>query len=367
MERYQVIDADGHVVEPEDLWKRHLDPRFQDRSPELVRDNRGGLRFMLEGRLWPTPNGRGAGRPEGIGAFYDPGSPKRREGGWDAKARLRDMDAEGIDVMVLYPSMLLMGIAVVEDPAFAEAVCRAYNDWLAAHCRTNSARLVGVALVPLRHPEVAAREARRAVRELGFRGVMVHPALPDARTPDLTEFDRFYAEVQDLAVPLTFHEGGGGHEGTLSSQRYSNYILTHAMSHSFEQMAACASMIVGGVLERFPRLQVAFLEGGCGWLPFWLDRLDEHVERLHHLAPALTRSPSDYFRRQCWISCDPDDRLVTTVVEHVGDDRIVWASDYPHLDAREGPLKKFYATQAGLSDASRRKILHDNPRRLYGI
>ena len=131
MERYQVIDADGHVVEPEDLWKRYLDRRFQDRSPQLVRDNSGGLRFMLEGRLWPTPKGRGAGRPEGIGAFYHPGSPKRREGGWDA--RLDDMDVEGIDVMVLYPSMLLMGIAVVEDQAFAEAVCQAYNNWLADH------------------------------------------------------------------------------------------------------------------------------------------------------------------------------------------------------------------------------------------
>ena len=367
MERYEVIDADGHVVEPEDLWKRFLDPRFQDRSPELVRDNRGGLRFMLEGRLWPIPTGRGAGRPEGIGAFYDLDSPKRREGGWDATARLHDMDAEGIDVMVLYPSMLLMGIAVVDDAAFAEAVCRAYNDWLADHCRTDPRRLVGVALVPLRHPEVAAREARRAILELGFRGVMVHPALPDARTPDLPEFDSFYAEVQDLGVPLAFHEGGGGHEGTLSSHRYTNYILTHAMSHSFEQMAACATMIVGGVLERFPRLQVAFLEGGCGWLPFWLDRLDEHVERLHHLAPTLTLSPREYFARQCWISCDPDDRLVTAVVEQVGDDRIVWASDYPHLDAREGPLKKFYATQTALSDESRRKILYDNPRRLYGI
>ncbi len=121
------------------------------------------------------------------------------------------------------------------------------------------------------------------------------------------------------------------------------------------------------MLERFPQLQVAFLEGGCGWLPFWLDRLDEHVERLHRLAPWLTQRPSDYFRRQCWISCDPDDRLVATVVEHVGYDRLVWASDYPHLDAREGPLKKFYATQTGLSEESRRRILHDNPRRLYGV
>jgi predicted TIM-barrel fold metal-dependent hydrolase len=367
MDRYAVIDADGHVVEPEDLWKHYLDKRFADRSPQLVRDNWGGLRFMLEGRLWPIPTGRGAGRPEGVGAFYDLDSPKRREGGWDAQTRLRDMDAEGIDVMVLYPSLLLMGIATVEDPEFAEAVCQAYNNWLADHCRATPARLIGVAVVPLCHPEVAAREARRAVRELGFRGVMVHPALPDSRTVDHPDFDRFYAEVQDLGVPLAFHEGGGGHEGTLGSQRYRNYILTHAISHSFEQMAACASMIVGGVLERFPRLQVAFLEGGSGWLPFWLDRLDEHVERLHHLAPSLTLLPSEYFQRQCWISCDPDDRTLATVVELCGDDRIVWASDYPHLDAREGPLKKFYATQTRLSETSQRKILHENPRRLYGI
>jgi hypothetical protein len=79
--------------------------------------------------------------------------------------------------------------------------------------------------------------------------------------------------------------------------------------------------------------------------------------------PFVVKGPSVV----CWISCDPDDRLVATVVDHLGDDRLVWASDYPHLDAREGPLKKFYARQAALSEESRRKILHDNPRRLYGI
>ena len=100
---YQIIDADGHVVEPLDLWNRYFDPRYSNRKPGIVEDPNFGMRFQLDGRLWPTRSGLGAGRPEGIGAFYDPASPHRREGGWDSAARLRDMDAEGIDVMVLYP------------------------------------------------------------------------------------------------------------------------------------------------------------------------------------------------------------------------------------------------------------------------
>lgn len=367
MADYQVIDADGHVVEPVDLWERYLDPAYRDRMPRLAKDKRGGLRFSLDGRLWPTPEGRGAGRPEGVGAFYDLDSPKRREGGWDAAARLADMDAEGIDVMVLYPSLLLQGIAVVPDPGFAEAVCRAYNDWLAEHCRHNPERLVGVGVIPLRHPEVAIREARRSVRELGMRGVMAHPAPADDRILSHPDFDPFYAAMQDLDVPLAFHEGGSGHERTLSSYRYESYILTHTISHPFEQMTALADMIVGGVFERFPRLQVAYLEASAGWLPFWLDRLDEHVERLHHLAPDLTLKPSEYFDRQCWISCDPDERTLAATIGLVGDRKIVWASDYPHLDAREGPVKKFFATQQGLTEGNFRAILQDNPRRLYGL
>lgn len=367
MRDYQVIDADGHVVEPLDLWGRYFSPAYRDRQPRVIRDERGATRFWLDGRLWPTASGLGVGRPEGIGAFFDADSPKRREGGWDPAARLRDMDAEGIDVMVLYPSLLLMGIPVVEDPGYAEAVCRAYNDWLSEHCRYNPDRLVGVAVIPLRHPEVAIREARRAVRELGLKAVMAHPAPADARNLDHPDFDPFYAEVQDLEVPLAFHEGGGGHERTLSSFRYDNYILTHVISHPFEQMTACANMIVGGVFERFPRLQVAYLESSAAWLPFWLDRLDEHVERLHHLAPNLTLTPSAYFNRQCWISCDPDERTLAATVSLIGDSRIVWASDYPHLDAREGPVSKFFATQTSLSEDNLRAIMQDNPRRLYGL
>lgn len=201
---------------------------------------------------------------------------------------------------------------------------------------------------------------------------MAHPAPADERNLDHRDCDPFYAEVQDLGVPLTFPEGGSGHRRTLSSYRYDHYILTHVISHVFEQMAACANMIVGGVFDRFPRLQVAYLESGSAWLPFWLDRMDEHLERLHHLAPSLTMKPSDYFRRNCWISCDPDERTLAATIDLIGidlsgDDKIVWASDYPHLDAREGPVKKFFATQKKLTEANFRAILQDNPRRLYGL
>lgn len=364
---YQIIDADGHVVEPLDMFERYFDEAFANRRPGFQADEKGGLRFQLDGRLWPTPYGLGAGRPEGIGAFYDAESSHRREGGWDSAARLRDMDAEGIDVMVLFPSMLLLGIATVPDADFAGAVCRAYNDWLFDQCEADPTRMVGVALIPFQHPDVAIEEARRGVERLNMRGIMAHPAPADGRNLDHQDFDPFYATVQELNVPLCFHEGGGGHERTLSSYRYDNYILTHVMSHPFEQMTACANMIVGGVYERFPRLQVAYLEAGCSWLPGWLDRLDEHVERLHHLAPSLTLTPSEYFRRNCWISCDPDERTLAATVDLIGHERIVWASDYPHLDARSGPVSTFFATQSKLSQADLKAILQDNPRQLYGL
>jgi predicted TIM-barrel fold metal-dependent hydrolase len=144
--------------------------------------------------------------------------------------------------------------------------------------------------------------------------------------------------------------------------------LTHMISHPFEQMLAALSIIAGGVLERFPRLRVAFLESGCGWLPFWLHRMDEHYERRAHEVPWLTMRPSDYFRRQCIISCDPDEVTIPAVVDYIGEDHVCWASDYPHWDAIfPGAVAELRKHLNGLSEAAHEKILGDNARRFLDL
>lgn len=133
-------------------------------------------------------------------------------------------------------------------------------------------------------------------------------------------------------------------------------------------MAACAGLILTGTLERHPRLKVAFLESGAGWLPYWLARLDAHFATWRELFPALRLAPSEYFRRQCVVSADPDEASLEAVVRHVGDDCIVWASDYPHPDACfPGAVAKTLDVLRDVPEASRGRILSGNAARFYGI
>jgi predicted TIM-barrel fold metal-dependent hydrolase len=155
---------------------------------------------------------------------------------------------------------------------------------------------------------------------------------------------------------------------TAGIDRYDNFFMTHMISHAFEQMLAALSIIAGGVLERFPRLKVAFLESGCAWLPFWLHRMDEHYEKRAHEVPWLRMKPSDYFRRQCLITCDPDEATIPAVVNYIGEEYVAWASDYPHWDAVfPGALEELRKHMSGLSEGAQQKILAENAKRFLKL
>src|SRR5262249_37297570 len=200
---------------------------------------------------------------------------------FDPKARLGVMDAEGIDAVVLFPTLSAIPIAAIQDAGFGLAMARAYNNWLAEFCQMAPHRLYGVAQVPLLHLDAAIAEATRAVTQLGMRMVFLRPNPYAGRGWTDRLYDPFWACIQDLGIPFAFHEGTFA-KGipTAGIDRFESYFFQHIVSHPFEQQLACLSLIAGGVLERFPRLQVAFMESGTGWLPYWLHRIDEHYESL---------------------------------------------------------------------------------------
>ncbi len=134
-------------------------------------------------------------------------------------------------------------------------------------------------------------------------------------------------------------------------------------------MVACLSFVGGDVCEKFPRLQFAFLESGCGWLPYWLERMDEHFEWMHKGVPWLKMKPSEYFHRQCYVGADAGDEALPWVVQAIGDERILWASDYPHPDAKfpRAVESTLALAERGLPEASLKRILYDNAVKLYGL
>jgi predicted TIM-barrel fold metal-dependent hydrolase len=355
-----VIDADGHVIEPPDLWEPRLPARFRPRAPRPVRDENGRFGYAV-GDVLVMRTAASLAVPFKDGANRLPG------GGWDPEQRLRDMDAEGIDLAVLYPTLAFF-FPELGDPELHAALCRAYNDWLAEYCGAGRARLLGVALLPLEDVEASIRELERCTAEHGFRGAFVRPNPYAGRPIQHPAYHPLWECAQSLGVPVTVHEGVSDALPTLGRDRTQNPVALHLMSHPFEQMAACAGLILGGVLERFPSLRCVFLESGSGWLPYWLQRMDEHCETWGRSLPAIKARPSDYFRRQCFVAMDPCDEIAAATVEQAGDDVVVWSSDYPHPDAPfPGAVKKSLEILARLPVASLRKVMGENALRLYGL
>jgi len=374
------VDADGHVLEPADTWERYIDPKFKDRALRVGIDADGFENLfidnqptsMLKGRLGAL-GGIEAETSEEKLAFQIPGKRSYQDGappgGYDPHARLAVMDAEGIDRVLLYPTIGIAWEGGVRDPELALAYSRAYNRWIVDFCSTNPSRLYPVAHITLLNPEGAVEEVQRARRD-GCVGVYLSPDLASraGRPLNHKSFDPFWATVQDLGMPVAFHVVAR-EDMTFASWVGSGLASDGLFMFSFlavEVMAAFTQMMATGLFEKYPRLRCAVLEAGSNWITAWLDRLDHKVER-GGFPTALKLRPSEYFRRQCVISADPDETLTAPVVEHLGDDYVIWASDYPHLDASFGVVKELRERLASLPIASQRKVLGENVMRFYGL
>ena len=335
-----IVDGDAHVLESRDGVRARFPERWRTAIAELVNADGGSNRTYF-GTLGPKQR---PSRPEDY---------------------LRDMDVEGIDVSVFYPTTGL-GIGQVRDPEWQSVYCRAYNDWLAEFCTTNAGRLKGVALVPLQDTTLACEEMNRAVANLGLVGVML-PSSFSFGPPNLGEayLDPFYAEAERLGVPVGVH-----HTGSLrpDTEGFRLFLQIHLLSHVPEQMKALTAIVIGGVLERFPRLKIAFLEAGCGWAPFWLQHMDEEFEKRHVEVPYLKRKPSEYIlESESYFGTEPEEKLIPLVAQQIGAEKLIYASDYPHWDSDWPNTVKTLVDRPDMSDELREKLMSDNAARLYGL
>jgi len=374
----KILDSDMHVFEPHDLYLKYMNTKWGDRVPRAEpRKRHGQVKFKF-----------GDGRPlrvSGIDAIpaapktdarveSSPGEAKvaqryeksfRRD--YDPVSQLEAVDDEGVDVAVLFRTFPLHCDDSLE-PEYANDLCRAWNNWIADFCKENNQRLKPSALITLHDIDMAVDETRRAVKELGAVGLSL---VPNGRHIHDRTFDPLWAEAERLGVAVCFHPAASPNQEQVARSlagHPNDGVLVNVFRNPVELMLAVGKFCAGGVLERFPTLRVAFLEGNCSWLPWLLYRLDERWDlRKEFAGEPLSLKPSDYFLRQCFISVDVDEDLVRDVIRRIGNDNIVISTDYPHADSHwPNAIDSFMAVE-DLSSDSRRKILWDNCARLYGI
>jgi uncharacterized protein len=393
-----VVDADGHVLEHPDAMVRHAPAAFRDRIWHIETRADGSEWLHYDGATRPAGGMALAGTAGMTLADRKKALAGRmryaevRAGAFEPGPRLPDMDVEGIQQSVLYPTMLL-GLPGLADPEFADVQANAYNEWLAEYCAHAPARLFGVALVPTQDVERAVRTIRHA-KALGHVGVFMrpNPAIDDRKLNDPV-YDPIWRACEELELPLGLHpflapdmpgacralgygtmRAAGVDYGKNSAAdpvgKLRNIFFSQALANPFDMMESVALMCAGGVLERFPRLTVLFLEANGGWIVPWLERLDHHFEVFGWDVPWLRMKPSEYFRRQCFISFDPDESTLAFTATHplVGAERIVWASDYPHPDAKfPGVVDELRGAIGSLAPEAQARIIGGNARALYHL
>ena len=375
---FKVFDSDMHVQEPPDLWTRYIEPKFKDQAPVGTTNYLGDQDLRHEGTIISRLKVQAPHQGEMTEWFTD--HHGRREiyedferRAWTPDTQIEAMDAEGIDVAVLFPTRGLFAHArEYDDDEFAAAVSRAYNDWLAEFCAHDPSRMYGAAMVPAQCVPAAVAEARRAKHEFGFKSIFLRPNPVRGRNWHHPVYDPLWAECEKLGLAVGFHEGTPCELPVAIGERFDGvhedlWVTEHVAAHPIEQMYACLSFIMGGVCERFPGLRVAFLEGNCSWVPFWLWRMEEHYEvRTHVLKEKLPLNPTEYFKRQCYVGVEADEEPAKYTLDWLGDSNIVFSTDFPHPDSKFPSAVKALVEQP-FAEASMRKILWDNCCTLYDI
>ncbi len=373
-EGFHVMDSDLHVIETGEVYEKYIDEKYRDKMPRYLGWSPTNFpHWDVQGQMIPP----WAQSEDVVKAQKYLDAPTEhlyksvRERKYEPASTLEAMDAEGIDIGIVYRTFAHMVVSIDDlEPEYATAYCAAFNDWLADYCQTNAQRLKASAIVSLHDPELAAAEARRAVEDKGHVAVVLLPMPCNGRYFNARECDVLWKEIARLNVPLAFHGTSGGASKDYATNRYRGHpnfrTLNHSSAFPMELMLAMGAMTVGGVLERFPDLRVGFLEGNCGWLPWWLDRLDDQWKKYGGGEEIkLSAKPSEYFKRQCFIGTDVDEELLAVTVDKVGDDNIVMSVDYPHAD---GPFPngiKEFLELPGVGLDSKQKIMWKNCLRLY--
>ena len=370
-----IFSTDSHVIEPPDLWAGKVDAAYRDRTPRLVPEA-GGDWWHVEGERVLSVNG---GTHAGV-RFQDPKALKLEArwaeviaGAYQPQAKLKDMDTDGIQGEVIYPT-LGMHFFRIPDAGLARNIMRVYNDWLAEFCKADPKRLKAVALICLDDIPLAIAELTRAAKA-GLCGAMISVYPSAERSYDRPEYEAFWAAAAEMAMPLSLHIATNRTlppAARTTEDRWSTKVLNTPTAYvtavNYIEMSL-ADMLFSGVFERFPKLRFVSLEYEAGWAPYLIEMMDytytQRARRANWYRFKDGVLPGDLFR-QCVAISFQEDALAIKLRQEIGVDNLVWGSDYPHQESTFPRSREILdKVLAGVPQMEQEKIRGGNAARLY--
>lgn len=417
--RFPVFDSDSHVVEPRALWEKYLDPEFRTLGKHALwrEEGRFGCYLKVNGKPVRDPVNSNIPRH----AIWKPGmtwdavgelDPKRRHpetpGATDPQARLRDMDAMGVDAALLYPTWFAEGFHLVEDPDTAWALARAYNDWIADFCKAAPDRLFAAAMVPLQSMDYTVEELRRVAKNPSFRGAFIRPMFIEGHYFTHPYYDPLWAELESLGLTLAVHPTAGlwNPEWTSHGQfiekvkdRLNQYPLVavngggpgagggsldgfafqaappigHPIAPTLtgwldNHMFVASTLIAFTVMQRYPKMKVIAAHGKASWMEEVLEKMEASsrtIPLLHHY-PVRTDVEEMWEEGNVMLGFDAEERLIQKLPEDFAE-KVVWGSRYPQQDTTSAWDAIAKLTQANVSDGTIARMLGGNAAEQFGV
>ncbi len=372
---YPIIDCDSHVNEPPDLWQERLPSKWKDRAPRCE-NVEGGQMWIFDGgrEKWPV----GLTAVAGLSFFdYAPMGltyETMRPGSFDTRARLADMDADGIHTQLLYPSVTLKGAKVYSKDRDLQTACvRAYNEWLLDFCKESNGRLVPLAIVPTSGLDDAVAEVEWGMKN-GHRGVVIS-SFPNGTLDPLPEDDRFWQLCEREKIPISIHIGSFL-RSNIGSQRAAGwdslaFVGMAALTKAGGQtLPAVCDILFSGIYSRFPDIRFVLVESNIGWIPTLLEQADDMFKRYRWYTGAVEqqkRFPSEIFRHNFWATFMVD-TVGMDLLHRMNVNHLMWSTDYPHSGS-DWPHSRQTIEHVfhGIDKALVKQMLHTNCKALYAL
>ena len=376
MSQYRVISSDNHIVEPPELWTSRIAAKYRDRCPRIERVD-GGDVWIADGVAILSAASMGA--QPGV-RFEDPDQLVKddvfehvRLGAYIGEEAVKDMDIDGMDMGFLYPTTGLVLYFTVPDSRLFDALCGAYNDFVADFCTAAPSRLKGIAMLNVDDVATGVAELERCSK-LGFSGAMIPVYPPEQMRYNSPEYDRLWAAAQDLEMPLSLHittprpQADRVWTEVLDKFVFANFLLTNG---DYWVRVSLTDMILSGVFDRYPKLMVGSVEHELNWVPYFLERLDYSYDQRatgrfgYRLADGLR--PSDVFHRNVFVDFQEDFQGIKNR-DIIGVDNILWGSDYPHTESTWPRSRQFIEeTMADCTEDEKAKMVGGNAARIYRL